>query len=119
MYIQMLEQTQAFSEFIYDRESRPASDPRVKLFDEVILLKKNRGKGGFFSRSSRLNRVADGGGRADDGGAETTYVQDTSEHVWATSAAPSTNPTTKSNTQNLPPPNRSKFFFLLKERASY
>jgi hypothetical protein len=54
LYIQMLEQTQAFSEFIHDRESKKATDPSVKLFDEVILSKKNRGKTGFFSRSSTL-----------------------------------------------------------------
>jgi hypothetical protein len=30
----MLEQTQAFSEFIHDRESKKATDPSVKLFDQ-------------------------------------------------------------------------------------
>lgn len=54
MFIQMLEQTQAFSEFIHDRESKKASDPSIKLFDEVILSKKNRGKSGFFSKSSKF-----------------------------------------------------------------
>jgi hypothetical protein len=54
LFIQMLEQTQAFSEFIHDRESKKASDPAIKLFDEVILSKKNRGKSGFFSRSSKF-----------------------------------------------------------------
>ncbi|KAF8544056.1 AEX-3 domain-containing protein [Trichophaea hybrida] len=68
LYIQMLEQTQAFSEFIHDRESKKATDPSVKLFDEVILSKKNRGKTGFFSRS------------------KPTYLADTSEHVWRTSS---------------------------------
>jgi hypothetical protein len=52
MYIQMLEQTQAFSEFIFERESKKSSDPLVKLFDEIILCKKNRGRTGFFSRAS-------------------------------------------------------------------
>lgn len=55
LYIQMLEQTQAFSEFIHDRESKKSSDPTVKLFDEVILCKKNRGKTGFFSRASMFS----------------------------------------------------------------
>jgi hypothetical protein len=32
----MLEQTQAFSEFIHDRESKKATDPSVKLFDEEM-----------------------------------------------------------------------------------
>ncbi|KAL7269540.1 hypothetical protein RUND412_007798, partial [Rhizina undulata] len=65
-YIQILEQTQAFSEFIHDRESKKSSDPAIKLFDEVILSKKNRGKTGFFTRTS-IN-----------------YLQDTSEHIWRT-----------------------------------
>ncbi|PWW75255.1 DENN-domain-containing protein [Tuber magnatum] len=69
MFIQMLEQTQAFSEFIHDRESKKASDPSIKLFDEVILSKKNRGKSRFFSKSS-IN-----------------YLQDTSEHTWQTTGA--------------------------------
>lgn len=56
-YIQMLEQTQMFSEFIHDRESKPASDPSIKFFDEVIQSKKNRGKTGFFSRSSKSSFV--------------------------------------------------------------
>jgi hypothetical protein len=72
MYIQMLEQTQAFSEFIYDRESKKPTDPSVKLFDEIILAKKNRGKAGFFSRS------------------KPTYLASTSEHIWQTSSAIST-----------------------------
>jgi len=68
MYIQMLEQTQAFSEFIFERESKKSSDPLVKLFDEIILCKKNRGKTGFFSRT------------------KPTYLADTSEHIWRTSS---------------------------------
>lgn len=53
-YIQMMEQTQMFSEFIHDRESKPATDPSIKFFDEIIQSKKNRGKSGFFSRSSKF-----------------------------------------------------------------
>lgn len=68
-YIQMLEQTQMFSEFIHDRESKPATDPKIKLFDEIIQGKKNRGKTGFFSRS------------------KPSYLQDTTEHLWRTSSA--------------------------------
>ena len=60
MFIQMLEQTQAFSEFIHDRESKKASDPSIKLFDEVILSKKNRGRSGFFSKSSKFQRSVTG-----------------------------------------------------------
>ena len=60
LYIQMLEQTQAFSEFIHDRESKKSSDPAVKLFDEVILSKKNRGKTGFFTRASKFFPIPEG-----------------------------------------------------------
>jgi hypothetical protein len=95
LYIQMLEQTQAFSEFIHDREAKKASDPSIKLFDEIILSKKNRGKTGFFSRSSMfcylvcklcklLIAIS----------TEPAYLQDTSEHLWRTSNAPSTSRTT-------------------------
>jgi len=65
-YVKTLEQTQgmcfasepfscqpdsypAFSEFIHERESKKATDPQLKLFDEIILSKKNRGKTSFFS----------------------------------------------------------------------
>ncbi|KAI5784595.1 AEX-3 domain-containing protein [Geopyxis carbonaria] len=86
IYVQMLEQTQAFSEFIHDRESKPSHDPGVKLFDEVILSKKNRGKTGFFSRS------------------KPAYLQDTSDHIWRTSSAISTS--SRTPTESRVPSNR-------------
>jgi len=90
MYIQMLEQTQAFSEFIHDRESKKSSDPSVKLFDEVILSKKNRGKTGFFSRSSMLNSVGETASCMSNFATEPAYLSDTSEHIWRTVNAVST-----------------------------
>ncbi|KAG0643854.1 hypothetical protein HOY80DRAFT_1031840 [Tuber brumale] len=88
VFIQMLEQTQAFSEFIHDRESKKASDPTIKLFDEVILSKKNRGKSGFFSKSS-IN-----------------YLQDTSEHRWQTTGAISTGSSSRHRSETTVSTNR-------------
>ncbi|EAT87785.2 hypothetical protein SNOG_05394 [Parastagonospora nodorum SN15] len=68
-YLATLQQTQGFNEFIHERESKRADDPIVKLFDEVILAKRNRGKSSFFSRS-----------KAD-------FLSDTSDHLWRTASA--------------------------------
>jgi len=51
-YVKMLRETTAFNEFIHERESKRAENPSIKLFDEIVLSKKNRGKSGFFSKSS-------------------------------------------------------------------
>lgn len=70
-YISMLRETQAFSEFIHERESKRADDPSVKLFDEIILSKRNRGKTSLFSKSL------------------TSFLSDRSDHLWrSASAAP-------------------------------
>lgn len=68
-YMHMLRQTQMFNEFIHERESIRAEDPRVKLFDEIIMSKRNRGKGSFFSKST------------------TSFLSDTSDHLWRSAAA--------------------------------
>lgn len=51
-YIQKMEQTQGFHQFIYHRETHRSNDPSVLLFDQVILAKRNRGKSSLFSKSS-------------------------------------------------------------------
>jgi hypothetical protein len=58
-----------FNEFIYERESKRPDDPTVKLFDEVILAKKNRGKSSFFNKT-----------KAD-------FLTDTTDHLWRTASA--------------------------------
>ncbi|MCJ1246086.1 hypothetical protein MMC30_003290 [Trapelia coarctata] len=68
-YIAMMQQTQGFNQFIYERETKPVNDPSVLLFDQVILSKKNRGRTSFFSKSS------------------TTFLSDTSDHLWRSAAA--------------------------------
>ncbi|KAK7179179.1 hypothetical protein DPSP01_012080 [Paraphaeosphaeria sporulosa] len=68
-YIQMLQQTQGFNEFIHERESTRSDDPSIKLFDEVILSKRNRGKSSFFHKS------------------KVDFLSDNSDHLWRTAAA--------------------------------
>ncbi len=41
----------AFNEFIHERETKRPDDPTIRLFDEVILAKRNRGKSSFFHKS--------------------------------------------------------------------
>ena len=68
-YLTSLQQTQAFNEFIHERESTSGEDPKIKLFDEVILAKKNRGASSYFYKT-----------KAD-------FLSDTSDHLWRTAHA--------------------------------
>lgn len=58
-----------FNEFIHERETTRPDDPSIKLFDEVILSKRNRGKSSFFHRS------------------KVDFLSDASDHLWRTAAA--------------------------------
>lgn len=69
-YINVLRQTQAFNQFIHERETKSAKDPSIQLFDEIILAKKNRGKTGWLGKSS------------------TSFLSDTSDHLWVSAAVP-------------------------------
>ncbi|GLA30530.1 hypothetical protein AnigIFM63326_008739 [Aspergillus niger] len=73
-YIAVLQQTQGFNEFISERErANPKSrDPRMALFDEIILSKRNRGRSSIFSGRSM-----------------TDFLSDTSNHLWRTASATS------------------------------
>ncbi|KAL2868466.1 dDENN domain protein [Aspergillus lucknowensis] len=73
-YIGVLQHTQGFNEFISDREraNPKAKDPRVALFDEIILSKRNRGRSSFFSSRST-----------------TDFLSDSSNHLWRTASAAS------------------------------
>ena len=84
-YIQMLQQTQGmpmtsdssqnadrpagFNEFIHEREVKPANDPSILLFDQMILSKRNRGRASMFSKS------------------KTDFLWDTTDHLWRSAAA--------------------------------
>lgn len=61
----------AFNEFIHQRETHRSDDPMIRLFDEIILAKKNRGKAHFFSSKS-----------------STSFLSDTSNHLWVSAAVP-------------------------------
>ncbi|KAF2809530.1 dDENN domain-containing protein [Mytilinidion resinicola] len=68
-YIRALQDTQAFNEFIHERESKRSDDPTIKLFDQIILSKKNRGRTSFFHKST------------------TDFLSDTNDHLWRSAAA--------------------------------
>ncbi|KAF2196154.1 dDENN domain-containing protein [Delitschia confertaspora ATCC 74209] len=68
-YMAMLQQTQGFNEFIHERESTRADDPSIKLFDEIILAKRNRGKTSFFHKT------------------KVDFLSDKQDHLWRTAAA--------------------------------
>lgn len=68
-YMHMLRETQMFNEFIHERESTRAEDPSIKLFDEIILSKRNRGRTSIFSKSN------------------TSFLSDTSDHIWRSASA--------------------------------
>ncbi|KAI9671866.1 MAG: hypothetical protein M1831_003394 [Alyxoria varia] len=70
-YMSMLRETQAFQEFAHERETKRPDDPSVKLFDEIILSKRNRGRQSFFSKS------------------QINFLSDTSDHLWRSAAASS------------------------------
>jgi hypothetical protein len=52
---------------------KPANDPSIVLFDQVIGAKKNRSRTSFFGKAT------------------TSFLSDTSDHLWRTA---STNPPT-------------------------
>lgn len=45
--------TQAFCCFIDDRSARDANDPEIRLFEDIILAKRNRGKAALFGKSNQ------------------------------------------------------------------
>ncbi|EEH08729.1 conserved hypothetical protein [Histoplasma capsulatum G186AR] len=73
-YMTILQQTQGFNEFIREREQSSLSsrDPRITLFDEIILSKRNRGRTSIFS-----------------GRMTTNFLSDTSDHLWRSASATS------------------------------
>ncbi|EPS35695.1 hypothetical protein H072_10878 [Dactylellina haptotyla CBS 200.50] len=66
-YVTFLNETQAFNEFIEERESLRADDPKAMLFEQVIMSKKNRGRSNFFGKAKDIS-----------------YLNDASEHLWRT-----------------------------------
>jgi hypothetical protein len=71
-YMHMLRQTQMFNEFIHEREATRGEDPSIKLFDEIILSKRNRARTTLSMFSSKSN---------------TNFLSDASDHLWRSAAA--------------------------------
>lgn len=86
-----------FNEFIHDRETTPAADPSIRLFDEIIMAKKARGRPGLSAGLSRLSTIRQShGASANVGGFVPpsraskipNYLTDTSDHLWRTASVP-------------------------------
>ncbi|KAK2047467.1 DENN domain-containing protein [Colletotrichum somersetense] len=95
-YATMLRDTQAFNEFIHERETQLATDSSIRLFDEIIMAKKARGRPGLSTGFSRLStiRMSHGASSNASGFAAPsklkipTYLGDTSDHMWRTASVP-------------------------------
>ncbi|KZL79838.1 denn domain-containing protein [Colletotrichum incanum] len=95
-YATMLRDTQAFNEFIHERETHSATHPSIRLFDEIIMAKKARGRPGLSTGFSRLStiRMSHGASSNASGFAAPsklkipTYLGDTSDHMWRTASVP-------------------------------
>ncbi|TQS31835.1 hypothetical protein Golomagni_07873, partial [Golovinomyces magnicellulatus] len=93
-YSTMMRDTQLFNEFIHDRELQPPADPAIRLFDEVIMAKKARGRPGIQSSLSRLSSIRISHGASANafglappsrnaGSSKTSaYLGDSSDHIW-------------------------------------
>ncbi|KAJ9149251.1 Ddenn domain protein [Pleurostoma richardsiae] len=90
-YTTMMRDTQAFNEFIHERERLSPNHPSIRLFDEIILAKRARGRPGLSVGLSRLSTI-----RASHGVSSgmpprakvPSYLSDTSEHIWRTASVP-------------------------------
>ena len=71
-YMEMLCETQGFSEFVGERETTRPDDPNIRLFDEVILSKRNRGRASTVFGKSKVG-----------------FLEDRSEHLWRSAQAAS------------------------------
>ncbi|EER26084.1 hypothetical protein D8B26_003589 [Coccidioides posadasii str. Silveira] len=79
-YMAVLQQTQGFNEFIGERErvDSKSKNPRIVIFDEIILSKRNRGRSSIFS-----------------GRMTTDFLSDTSNHLWRSASASSFPPSSR------------------------
>jgi hypothetical protein len=86
-----------FNEFIHDRETTPASDASIRIFDEIIMAKKNRGRPGLSSGLSRISTIRQSHGASAGvsrfgpparGTRVPDFLSDTTEHIWRTASVP-------------------------------
>ncbi|KAI0014632.1 dDENN domain-containing protein [Xylariomycetidae sp. FL0641] len=95
-YAGMMKETQAFNEFIHEREMQPGTNPNIRLFDEIILAKKARGRTALSSGLSRLStiRASHGVGGSLPGlqmprsSRTPSYLSDSTDHIWRTASVP-------------------------------
>ncbi|ELQ35611.1 dDENN domain-containing protein [Pyricularia oryzae Y34] len=93
-YAVMMRDTQAFNEFVHERERSSPSNPQIRLFDEILLAKKARGRPtmGTLSRLStiRVSHGASLGSHSTPGRLTKVagYLGDTSDHIWRTASVP-------------------------------
>ncbi|CAJ2511126.1 Uu.00g067510.m01.CDS01 [Anthostomella pinea] len=96
-YVGMMKETQAFNEFIHERETQASSVPTIRLFDEIILAKKARGRTGISSGLSRLSTIRASHGVSSSipglqlpsrNGKPPSYLADSSDHIWRTASVP-------------------------------
>ncbi|KAI0425604.1 dDENN domain-containing protein [Xylaria sp. FL1042] len=94
-YATMMKDTQAFNEFIHSRETQPPTNSGIRLFDEIILAKKARGKTGLTSGLSRLSTIRASHGISSGMPTKSnklpSYLTDTSDHLWRTASVPMPN----------------------------
>ncbi|KAK7746982.1 hypothetical protein SLS53_002170 [Cytospora paraplurivora] len=92
-YAVMMRDTQAFNEFIHEREQLPASNPEIRLFDEILVAKKARGRPQLSAGLSRLSTLRANAGSGGSFGPSrqpklTGFLADSSDHIWRTAAVP-------------------------------
>ncbi|RGP59100.1 hypothetical protein FSPOR_11570 [Fusarium sporotrichioides] len=97
-YAAMMRETQCFNEFIHDREMQPANDASIRLFDEIIMAKKARGRSGLATGLSRLSTLRASHGASTYGGFGPprggsnskipAFLGDISDHIWRTASVP-------------------------------
>ncbi|KAL2884635.1 DENN domain-containing protein [Ceratocystis lukuohia] len=96
-YVVMLRGTQGFNEFIHERERTPTADPAIRLFDEIILAKKGRGRPGLTTGISRLSVIRAshgisslgsgmGGSSSRNNVRIPSFLGDTRDHIWRTAS---------------------------------
>lgn len=90
-YMIMMKETQAFDEFIHERESKGLTQSdSIALFDAVMAAKKARTKGVRSSIVVSLSGRNPFAGRSQSGGVPAEYLSDTSTHTWKVISTPQT-----------------------------
>ncbi|KAL1881981.1 hypothetical protein VTK73DRAFT_3310 [Phialemonium thermophilum] len=92
-YATMMKDTQGFNEFIHERERHPPTAHSIRLFDEILMAKRARGRPVLSTGLSRLSTIrASHGVSTGLAPAKRSrvpgYLSDTSDHIWRTASVP-------------------------------